>query len=100
MWQQFWHDAIRNLGPVYFVLGIGFVVITIVRKCLETRKPTRVTYMLSDGGLNSVRVTFDVQINEATRRQVLSDYGVILSTYAPAFDPNSASSAQPVRSTQ
>ena len=22
VWQHFWHEAVRNMGPVYFVLGI------------------------------------------------------------------------------
>ena len=96
MWQQFWHDAVRNLGPVYFVLGIGLVVIAIVRQRLKARRPTRLTYVLSDGGLNSVRVTFDAQITEAKRRQVLSEYGAVLSTYAPAFDPSSALDVRPI----
>jgi hypothetical protein len=37
MWQQFWQDAVRNLGPVYFLLGVGFVVTTIIRKQLEAK---------------------------------------------------------------
>ena len=97
MWQQFWHDAVRNLGPVYFLLGIGFVVITVIRKRFDARKMTRVAYMLTDGALNSVRMTFDAQLSEATRRQALSAYGAVLSAYVPAFDPNLASNAQPVR---
>ena len=97
MWQQFWHDAVRNIGPVYFLLGIGSVVIVIIRKRLDARKTMRLTYMLSDGGLNSVRVTFDAQLSEAARLQVMSAYGAMLSSYALAFDPNSASITQPVR---
>ena len=55
MWQQFWHDPVRTLGPVYFGLAIVFVVTTIIRSRLEVRRKARATYVLSDGGLNSVR---------------------------------------------
>jgi hypothetical protein len=97
MWQQFWHDAVRNLGPVYFLLGIGLIVITIVRKRLNARKTTRLTYMLSDGGLNSVRVTLDGQLSEIERRRILSAHAALLSTYAPAFDHTRIADIQPVR---
>ena len=82
---------------LYFGLAIVFVVTTIVRKRLEAKGKTRATYVLTDGGLNAVRVTLDAQLGEAERRRILSAHGAVLSTYAPAFDPNSASSTQPVR---
>jgi hypothetical protein len=97
MWQQFWHDAVRNLGPVYIGLAIVFVITTVIRKRLEVQRKARVTYVLADGGLNAVSVTLDAQLNEAERRRILLAHGAVLSTYAPAFDPNSAASAQPVR---
>jgi hypothetical protein len=97
MWEQFWHDAVRNLGPVYFLLGIGSVVIFIVGKRLEARKVTRLTYMLSDGGLNSVRVTLDAQLSQAERQRILSAHAALLSTYASAFDHTKVAGLQPER---
>jgi hypothetical protein len=97
MWQLFWHDAVRSLGPVYFLLGIGLIVIVIVRKRLEARTVTRLTYILSDGGLNSVRVTVDAQLNQAERQRILSAYAALLSTYASAFDPTKVADLQPER---
>lgn len=59
------------------------------------RKESHATYVLSDGGLNDVRVTLDAQLSEAERRQILSAYGAVLSTYAPAFDANGVAVIQP-----
>lgn len=97
MWEQFWHDAVRNLGTVYFGLAIVFVVTTIIRRRLDAQRKRRATYVLSDGGLNSVRVTLDAQLSAAEHRRILVEYGKVLDTYAPAFNPNSALDVQPVR---
>lgn len=97
MLEQFWHDAIGSLGPVYFCLAIVLVITTIIGKRLDARRKLRATYVLSDGGLNSVRVTLDDRLTEAERRRILSAYGAVLSTYAPAFNPNARHSALDVR---
>lgn len=90
MWEQFWHDAVCSLGPGYFCLAIFFVVMTVIRRRLHAQRKLRATYMLSDGGLNSVRVTLDVQFIAAELRRILSAYDAVLAGYAPVFNPNSA----------
>jgi hypothetical protein len=97
MWEQFWRDAVRNLGPVYFCLAIVFVITTVIRKRLNSQRKLRVTYLLTDGGLNSVRVTLDAQSSEAERRRILAGYGALLATYAPAFDTQRVRDIQPAR---
>jgi hypothetical protein len=82
---------------MYFLLGIGSVLIVIVRKRLEARKVTRLTYLLSDGGLNSVRVTLDAQLSQADSQRILSAHAALLSTYASAFDPSRVTDIQPER---
>lgn len=95
MWERFWQDTVRNLGPVYFCLSIVFVVTAIFHRWLYAKRELRATYVLSDGGLNAVRVTLDAQLSPAERRRILSAYGAVLSTYAPAFDSNSAFDVRP-----
>lgn len=97
MLERFWHDAVRNLGPVYFLLGIGLVVIAIVRRRLNARKTMRLSYMLSDGGLNSVRVTLDAQLSQAECQRILSAHAALLSTYASTFDHTKVADIQPKR---
>lgn len=97
MWEQFWHDAVRNLGPVHFGLAIVFVVTTIIGERLDAQRKLRATYVLSDGGLNSICVILDAQLCEAERQRILSAYGAVLSTYAPAFDPTRVADIQPER---
>jgi hypothetical protein len=69
MWEQFWHDAVRSLGPVYFCLAIVFVVTTVIRKRLDAQRKLRLTYVLSDGGQNSVYVTLDAWLSDAEHRR-------------------------------
>lgn len=95
MWQQFWHDMARSLGPVYFCLGISYLVSRALFRRAGSRK-TYKTYILADGGLNSLRVTLDAEIAETERTRILSEYGRILASYAPAFD---ASAVQNVGTT-
>ena len=97
MREQFWHDAVRNLGPVvYFGLAIVFVVTTVIRKLLDAQRKLCVTYVLFDDGLNVVRVTLDAQLSAAECRRILAEYGKVLATYPPAFDPNSALDVRPI----
>lgn len=76
MWQQFWHDAIRSLALVYFGLAIVLVITTIIRGRLDFWSKAQATYVLSDGGQDSVRRPLDGQLSEAERRRILSGYGV------------------------
>lgn len=63
MWEEFWQNAVRNLGPVYFCLAIVFVFTTIIHRQPDVQRKLSATYVLSDGGLNAVRVTLDAQIS-------------------------------------
>lgn len=60
MWEQFWQAAVRNVVPVYYGLAIVLVVTTIIRRWLDAHRKLRATYVLFDGGLNSLRVTLEV----------------------------------------
>ena len=60
MWEQFWQDAVRNVVPVYYGLAIVLVVTTIIRRRLDALRKLRATYVLSDGGLNALRMTLEV----------------------------------------
>lgn len=82
---------------MYFGLAVVFVVTTAIRKRLDAQRKLRATYVLSDGGLNSVCVTLNAQLSEAEHRRILLAYGAVLSSYAPAFDPTRVADIQPER---
>jgi len=88
MWQQFWHDMARTLGPVYFCLAISYLVSRVIFRHPKPQQAYE-TYVLSDGGSNSVTVTLDAGLSEAERVRILSEYKRVLATYAPAFDLSS-----------
>lgn len=54
------------------------------------------TYFIGDGLVSSVTVTLDVRLSETERRRILSEYGKVLATYVPAFNPNSALDTKPL----
>jgi hypothetical protein len=95
MSDHLWHQTFVSLGIVAVVMGITFLISQAALKRQHARR-TYDTYMLGDGIGSSITVTLDVRLNEAERRRILSEYAKVLATYAPTFDPNSASSAQPL----
>lgn len=54
------------------------------------------TYVLGDGMVYSVTTTLYVKFCEVERRRILFEHGKVLSTYAPAFNPNSALDVRPI----
>lgn len=89
MWQQFWHDMARTLGPVYFCLAISYLVSRVIFRRPKSPK-TYETYVLSDGDQNSVTVTLDARLSAAERVRILSKYKRVLASYAPDFPRSSA----------
>jgi hypothetical protein len=96
MYEKNWEHFIISFSIVTIIMSIGWVVSRVLRRRWHAQR-TYDTYMLTDGVVNSVTVTLDVKFGEVERRRILSANGTVLSTYAPTFDPNSVSSAQPVR---
>lgn len=90
MWQQFWHDMAHSLGPVYFCLGISYLVSRVIFRYADSRK----TYVLTDGAMNSLSVTLDARIPEAERNRILSEYGRVLASYAPVVDTSAVQNTQ------
>lgn len=96
MYDHFWHQTLVSLAIISVVMGITFLASNAAQKRQYTRRAYD-TYVLGDGIVNSITITLDVKFSDVKRRRILSEYGKVLATYAPDFDPNSASSAEPVR---
>lgn len=98
MWQQFWHDMARTLGPVYLCLAISYLVSRVIFRRPKSQQNYE-TYVLSDGGPNSVTVTLDARLSEAERVRILSKYKRVLASYAPTFPRSSARDISPTKGT-
>lgn len=94
MSDHLWHQTFVSLGIVAVVMGITFLINQAALKRQHARR-TYDTYVLGDGIVNSISVTLDVRFTEDERRRILLAYGAVLSTYAPAFNPNSALDVRP-----
>ena len=71
MWQQFWHDAVRTLGPVYFGFAIVFVLNTVIRSRLEVRSKAQ---SILEGATRwpASNVVKDYPIRRATRTEIVA----------------------------
>jgi len=84
------------MAIVGVVMGVTFLISNAAQRRQYARR-TYDTYLLGEGIVNSSTGSLDVKFDEAERRRILSEYGKMPAIYAPAFDPRSASSAQPLR---
>lgn len=93
--EKSWEHFIISFLIVAVIMSIAWVVNGTLRRRWHARR-TYDTYVLGDGIVNSVTITLDVRFREDERRRILSEYGKILATYAPAFNPNSALNVRPM----
>lgn len=96
MYDRLWYQALVSFGIVALVMGITFPISRIALKRQYARR-TYDTYVLGDGIVNSVTLTVDVKFSEAERRRILLEHGKVLATYAPSFDPATATTIRPLR---
>ena len=95
MSEKYWEHFIISFLIVAVVMSITLVVNVTLRRHWHARR-TYDTYVIGDGIVNSVTVTLDVRFREAERRRILSEYGKVLATYAPGFNPNSILDVRPM----
>lgn len=95
MSEKYWEQFIISFLIVAVAMAITWEVNSALRRRWHARR-TYDTYMLTDGIVNSVTVTLDVKFSEDERKRILSEYGKVLATYAPAFNPNSALDVRPI----
>ena len=95
MSEKYWEHFIISFLIVAVVMSITLVVNVTLRRRWHARR-TYDTYVIGDGIVNSVTVTLDVRFREAERRRILSEYGKVLATYAPGFNPNSILDVRPM----
>ena len=89
-----WHQLTIGLLIVDVGMSLTGAVSGSLRRHWHARR-TYDTYVIGDGVVNSVTVTLDVRFGKGERRRILAEYGKVLSTYAPAFNPNSTLDVRP-----
>ena len=95
MSEKYWEQFIISFLIVAVITSIAWVVNGSLRRRWHARR-TYDTYVLGDGVVNSVTVTLDVNLIEAERRRIPSEYAKALAAYAPAFNPNSVLDVRPI----
>jgi hypothetical protein len=95
MYDHLWHQTLISMGIVAIVMDITLPISKAAQRCQHARR-TYDNYVLGDGVVNSITITLDVRFREGERRRILSEYGKVLATFAPAFNPNSALDVRPI----
>jgi hypothetical protein len=95
MSEKYWEEFIISFLTLAVAMAITWEVNGALRRRWHARR-TYDTYVIGDSILNSVTVNLDVNFREGERRRILSEYGKVLATYAPGFDPSSTIDVRPI----